>query len=126
VHEVSVPPFTVGAAAISVHRWLLEISAQLASGAGFQKPRVGFTVWRGKHGREARHLMVKGGVLALLAGVQLPESAPVSPRHSGSNSSPEYTPTQRPASLRVVALTPFAIVQDSPQVRAYSHTVVAG
>ena len=59
---MSVPPFTVGAAAISVHRWLLEMAAQLASGAGFQKPKVGFTVWRGKHGREVRHSMVKGAV----------------------------------------------------------------
>lgn len=132
VHEVSVPPFSVGAAAISVHRWLSELTEQLSSGAGFSKPRIGFTVWRGKHGREARHSTVKSAVLAMLAGIQSQGDTSGSPSHSTA-SSPMSSPAAckgvsgiLPASATsaappvriIVAQTPFTVIQDSPQVNS--------
>mmetsp|Transcript_18815 Transcript_18815/g.52461 ORF Transcript_18815/g.52461 Transcript_18815/m.52461 type:complete len:1370 (-) Transcript_18815:950-5059(-) len=130
VHEVNVPPFSIGAAVISVHRWLLELSAQLSSTGSFPKAKVGFTVWRGKHGREARHSMVKAAVMVALAGVQphLKESygSPSNSEASSPRSSPgSRTGPPSPSSVPIlVADTPFMIVQDSPQclrLEARSH-----
>lgn len=121
VYEVNVPPFSVGAAALSVQRWLMELADSAAAGrGGLGKGSVVFVVWRGKHGREARHATVKAAVLAMLAGVRA-RAEPLEGRRSGSHpSSPVGSPRKGTAGAGAclqVATTPFFIAEDSSQVR---------